>query len=274
MNLYNLHSKPESLDFYEKVTDNNPDFFWKKYKNKPEELKKREKYIVTSAKYAYQYARDVLKGPFPAAEAIIAKDAYYAYEYAQGVLKGPFPAGEEAIAKKTEYAYEYTKNILKGPFPLGEEAIASDKISTKFSYLDQTYGYEDDIGNSVSWKVKDIIDHVKDIKPELIKVELFKGFLEYVEKTYDTDDWLRVKNADLKYPIIVGAGTFTFTEDKLKGRYPLIFDGVHRLIKSKMNGVKYILAIITNTLPPPVVTGNGFQLDGISYKMTIKGKKK
>ena len=116
MNIYNLHSKPESLDHFEKVTETNPAIFWDKYKNKPEELKKREKYIVTSAKYAYQYARDVLKGPFPAAEAIIAKDAYYAYQYARDVLNGPFPAGEEAIAKSGHMANPYVVDVLKKDF--------------------------------------------------------------------------------------------------------------------------------------------------------------
>ena len=43
MNLYKLHSEPAPLDFYEKVTETNPDFFWEKYKNKPEELKEKRK---------------------------------------------------------------------------------------------------------------------------------------------------------------------------------------------------------------------------------------
>ena len=43
MNLYKLHSKPESLDLYEKVSETNPDVFWEKYKNKPEELKEKRK---------------------------------------------------------------------------------------------------------------------------------------------------------------------------------------------------------------------------------------
>ena len=76
MNLYNLHSEPESLDHFEKVTETNPDFFWEKYKNKPEELKKREKYIAKSTKYAYMYAQSILKGPFPAGEEAMGKDEY------------------------------------------------------------------------------------------------------------------------------------------------------------------------------------------------------
>ena len=81
-------------------------------KNK-EELKKREKYIAKSAQFAYYYARDVLKGPFPTGEEAIAKDAYYAFQYAKNILKGPFPAGEEAIAKDAYYAFQYAKKHSK-----------------------------------------------------------------------------------------------------------------------------------------------------------------
>ena len=99
MNLYKLHSNPESLDHFEKVTDNNPAIFWDKYKNKPEELKKREKYIAKSLEYAYRYAKDILKGPFPLGEEAIAKDAKNVYYYAKEVLRGPFPLGEATISK-------------------------------------------------------------------------------------------------------------------------------------------------------------------------------
>ena len=126
MNLYNLHSNPESLDLYGKVTETNPDFFWEKYKNKPEELKKREKYIAKSPFYAYSYAKNILKGPFPTGEEAIAKKAEYSYYYADTVIERPFPAGEEAIATDQYYAIEYAKDILKGPFPAGEAAIAKD----------------------------------------------------------------------------------------------------------------------------------------------------
>ena len=127
MNLYKLHSNPESLDHFEKVTANNPAIFWDKYKNKPEELKKREKYIAKSAFHAYLYARDVLKGPFPAGEEAIAKDAMFAYYYAREVLKGPFPAGEETIAKKTWYASQYAGAVLKKDFYLNDKLIAKYK---------------------------------------------------------------------------------------------------------------------------------------------------
>ena len=83
MNLYDLHSEPAALDHFEKVTETNPDFFWEKYKNKPEELKKREKYIAKSTKYAYYYAQHVLFGPFPLGEKAISKDTFFVYYYAK-----------------------------------------------------------------------------------------------------------------------------------------------------------------------------------------------
>ena len=79
MNLYKLHSNPESLDHFEKVTANNPAIFWEKYKKNKEELKKREKYIAKSPKHAYYYAQSILKGPFPLGEEAIAKDVVSAY---------------------------------------------------------------------------------------------------------------------------------------------------------------------------------------------------
>ena len=136
MNLYNFHSKPESLDHYAAMNETNPHIFWKKYRNNKEELKKREKYIAKVAEHAYLYARDVLHGPFPAGEATIAADAQYAYWYAETVLKRPFPAGEEAISKDAHFSYVYALDVLEGPFPAGEAAIATDPEYAYYYALD------------------------------------------------------------------------------------------------------------------------------------------
>lgn len=68
-----------------------------------------------SAKEAYVYARDVLKGPFPAGEAAIATDTSLSYDYARDVLKGPFPAGEARISKSTKYRKLYLELITASP---------------------------------------------------------------------------------------------------------------------------------------------------------------
>ena len=70
----------------------------------------------------------MLKGPFPAAEAMFAKNVNLAFNYAKYVLKGPFPEGEEVIANDAEHAYRYAEDVLKGPFPKGEAAIAKDAV--------------------------------------------------------------------------------------------------------------------------------------------------
>lgn len=139
--------------------------------------------------------------------------------------------------------------------------------SLKYSYLEQTFGWEDDKGNSVTWAVKDIIEHVSGIEPVRTRVDLFKGFLDYKEEVFDREDWQRVDSANLKYPILLGAGTFLFNPKGHHERYPYIFDGVHRLVKARKKGKEFISAIVTSTLPPPVVTGKGMQLNGVTYHM-------
>lgn len=124
--IYNLHSKPHTLDHHEKLETHHPKFVWKKYENNPRELKKREAAIAKDARYSYYYARNVLRKPFPLGEPAIAKETSYSHLYAYDVLKKPFPLGEPAIAKDASYSYFYAMDVLEKPFPLGEPVIAED----------------------------------------------------------------------------------------------------------------------------------------------------
>ena len=99
MNIFLLHSAPETLKFFNQIQNNVPTYFWRKFSEKPEELKKREKYIAKDPHYSYLYARDFLKGPFPAGEEAIATDSYNAYVYARDVLKKDFYLDGKLIAK-------------------------------------------------------------------------------------------------------------------------------------------------------------------------------
>jgi hypothetical protein len=59
-----------------------------------------EPYIATSPKWAYNYAKDVIKrGRWPEGEPAIAMDPMWAYKYADDILGGRFPEAEPAIAK-------------------------------------------------------------------------------------------------------------------------------------------------------------------------------
>ena len=124
MDLYNLHSEPESLLYFGEATEIVPVLFWEKYKDNKEELKMREKAISLVAFYAYLYANYLLEGPFPAGEAIISKDAKYAHWYAYDVLKSPFPAGEAVIAEDCEFSHRYAKEVLKADFYYDGKLIA------------------------------------------------------------------------------------------------------------------------------------------------------
>lgn len=124
MNLYNLHVDPQSLPHFGEAHEYVPNLFWDKYRNKPEELRKREAAISKDPDYAHYYARHVLKGPFPLGEEAIAKSAWYAYWYARYILEGPFPAGEAAIATNPEWALAYATTVLKADFYCNGKLIA------------------------------------------------------------------------------------------------------------------------------------------------------
>jgi len=68
-----------------------------------------EPYIKNNPKYAYYYARDIIKGRWPEGEDAIKQDVYYAYHYAEGVIKGRWPEGEDAIKQDAEYWNRYKK---------------------------------------------------------------------------------------------------------------------------------------------------------------------
>jgi hypothetical protein len=123
MNLYLLHTDPESLDHHDKAHDRVPELIKHKYSNNTEELRKREAAFTKDAEHAFWYAERILKGRFKAGEEAIAKSAG-SYYYAAQVLKSPFYAGEEAIAKDAECSLKYAKNILKDRFPAAEDTIA------------------------------------------------------------------------------------------------------------------------------------------------------
>lgn len=124
MELFKLHTNPKSLIHYETITETHPDFFWEKYFEKPNELKKREKYIAKYARYSYIYAKDYLNGAFPAGEEAISKESMFAYYYAKEVLKAPFPAGEEAIAKNLFQSKMYATYVIKKDFYYNGKLIA------------------------------------------------------------------------------------------------------------------------------------------------------
>ena len=112
MNLYEFHSKPEELNGYEERVYHVPVlalsalFQFSNRKDKD----KLEWCISKDAKASFRYT-SVTGERFKIGEDAIASDPYYSFYYARNVLKGSFPAGEEAM-KHTSYWNQY-QNFLE-----------------------------------------------------------------------------------------------------------------------------------------------------------------
>jgi hypothetical protein len=79
--------------------------------------------IANLFKYSYKNNTRLTKY-----ESIIAKNPFYAYDYAKNVVKGRFTLGETMIAKDDLCSYRYAIEVIKQRFPLGEISIIKNKI--------------------------------------------------------------------------------------------------------------------------------------------------
>jgi hypothetical protein len=66
-------------------------------------------YSLKNLRFAYLYARNILKGRFELGEPTIATDANYSYLYAKNILKGRFELGEPIIRNNIVYKTAYEK---------------------------------------------------------------------------------------------------------------------------------------------------------------------
>ena len=104
-------------------------FDYTKIHGKTKEL---ESIIAKSAKYSYEYAKQILEKPFKLGEPAIAKDASFSFMYASNVLNGKrFKLGEPAIAKDADSAIEYALFILKKPWKEAEAIIAKVEFDAR-----------------------------------------------------------------------------------------------------------------------------------------------
>jgi hypothetical protein len=90
---------------------------------------------IQTAKNAYLYARDVIKGRWVEGEPIIATDPGWAYMYARYIIKARFPEGEKAIANHPEYVYWYARDVIKGRFLEGELIIMFSEYFPDYAKL-------------------------------------------------------------------------------------------------------------------------------------------
>lgn len=77
-----------------------------------EELFDFECLIANSKSVSSQYAREVMKGPFPLGELGISLHSVYALNYAREVLPGRFELGEKSIKKYNSTIFFYERDVL------------------------------------------------------------------------------------------------------------------------------------------------------------------
>ena len=127
MNLYQYHNNPDVLPGHNKKEElldlYSLPYFFEKYENQPNELKKRESVIAKSAEYSFHYAC-MLDKRFPLGEpAILKTDAFTSYYLSM------FPdclSDTEEIKKSAIKSYRYAVDVLKARFPLGEPVILTN----------------------------------------------------------------------------------------------------------------------------------------------------
>lgn len=125
LDLYKFYSKPEELLGY----DQSKNFPWNILDLAKRGVKLSNEQVnnlASDPRYAYHYAQEVFRRPWPPGERAIAGSPTWAYWYAYAVIKRPWPPGEAAIASNPRYAYMYAKFVIGRPWPPGEAAIAGD----------------------------------------------------------------------------------------------------------------------------------------------------
>ena len=137
MNLYDLHSNPEELHGYSTREYKIPELAFNLAVNRPGLRPKLEPYIMKDPKWAYWYAKSILKSPWPEAEPVIIKDPTVAADYAIFILRRPWPEAEPYIMKNAFHAWLYASQMLKRRWPEAEPYIMKD--------ADSAYLYTKDI---------------------------------------------------------------------------------------------------------------------------------
>ena len=94
-----------------------------------------------AAQKAYEYARVVLKAPWPRGERVILKSPYYSYLYARHVIQGRWIKGEKVISMQCSAAYWYARYVVKGRFEQGENSRSGGGFFKCRFYRDQYIYY-------------------------------------------------------------------------------------------------------------------------------------
>ena len=129
--IYKYKNKKDIAFAIAKFNPKNAYTFLKKYKTDKSTKQLLESIIAKHAWTSYEYAKNVLKGPFKTGEKIIATWSLTSLLYAKEILKDQFPLGEKAILKSAIHAVRYATLLGKTRWEEAESIIAKNKLASK-----------------------------------------------------------------------------------------------------------------------------------------------
>jgi hypothetical protein len=185
-----------------------------------------------TAEQAYAFAEDIIKGPFPEGEHVIASVPEVAVNYARFILERRWPECEEAILEEAniETIWSYLRWVIKAPWPEAEEIIKSTKETTdawqpraydvsyacKYAnyYLEGRWpeaeeGIMKSTGWSIVWYAKNLVEgRWLEAEPFLLKCGPWAVY-NYIEQIFVTDttrykagDWPEGEEVIITSPMV------------------------------------------------------------------------
>ena len=76
-----------------------------------------EPYLIKDPRWAFYYARDIIKGRWKEAEQYIIEDSGWSYWYARDIIKGRWIEAEQHIINDSASVYLYARDVIKGKLP-------------------------------------------------------------------------------------------------------------------------------------------------------------
>ena len=124
MDLYKLHSNPETLDGFDQQS-NVPEILRDLARSK-QDLAIEQK-IIKHPRFAYEYAEYVLDRRWPEAEKYIMKHPESAHRYANKFFKDGWPEAEQYIMTDPTWAARYAIDVVERRWPEAEDDIIEDE---------------------------------------------------------------------------------------------------------------------------------------------------
>lgn len=177
-----------------------------------------------TAEQAYQFATDIIKGPFPEGEHVIAKVPEVAKNYAYAVVKGRWPKCEQAMLGQAnpKTIWYYIKNSVKEPWPEAEEILATTMEKPHWAGHRGSFAYhyayeilerrwpegENRIMKSVDSTIAYAENVIKDRWPEAEPFLLNAGpsvvfdYIKAVMPRYKLGDWPEAEEVILTSPLV------------------------------------------------------------------------